>query len=74
MFVFDIIACLLQTGHGLLNQRHVVQFFFFVFITSKAEIILNFRDNNLKKNTHRKKETEITLKAQFLKLEYKVYK
>lgn len=59
MFVFDIIACLLQTGHCLLNQRHVVQFFFFAFITSKAEIILNFRDNNLKK--HRKKETERSL-------------
>lgn len=74
MFVFDIIGCLLQTGHCLLNQRHVVQFFFFVFITSKAEIILNFRDNNLKKNTQEKRNREITLKAQYLKLEYKVYK
>lgn len=70
MFVFDIITCLLQTGHCLLNQRHVVQFFFFAFITSKAEIILNFRDNNLKKNTQEKRNREITLKAQYLKLEY----
>lgn len=51
-----------------------MQFFFFVFITSKAEIILNFRDNNLKKNTQEKRNREITLKAQYLKLEYKVYK
>lgn len=32
--------------------------FFFVFITSKAEIILNFRDNNLKKHTGKKKQRD----------------
>lgn len=52
--------CMFVTDGTLLTKSEArCAVFFFVFITSKAEIILNFRDNNLKKkHTGKKKQRD----------------